>query len=92
MLFFFLSWWDRNKRQAYGQTLALYGILYSIERFFVESLRTDSLMIGPFKQAQVLSACVIILCIILMVHFRKTRQIDRAVYPSRITPEVHDEP
>ena len=91
LLFFVLLAID-NRRSFIGQTACWYGILYSIERIFVESLRTDSLMIGPFKQAQVLSACVILLCIILMVHFRKTRQIDRAVYPSRITPEVHDEP
>ena len=67
-LFFFLSWWDRNRRQAYGQTLALYGILYSVERFLVEALRTDSLMIGPFKQAQVISICAIIASIILYVY------------------------
>ena len=64
-LFFFLSWWGKNKRRAYGQTTALYCILYSIERFFVESLRTDSLMIGPLKQAQVISLCAIIAGIIL---------------------------
>ena len=44
--------------------MLLYGILYSAERFFVEALRTDSLMIGPFKQAQVLSLSVIAICII----------------------------
>lgn len=65
LLFIFLSWWDKNKRQAHGQTLALYGILYSVERFLVESLRTDSLMIGPFRQAQVISICAIIAGIIL---------------------------
>ena len=58
-LFIFLSWWDRNRRNAYGQTFSLYLILYSAERFLVESLRTDSLMIGPFKQAQVISLCAI---------------------------------
>jgi phosphatidylglycerol:prolipoprotein diacylglycerol transferase len=58
-LFFFLSWWDRNRRKGYGQTFALYLILYSAERFCVEALRTDSLMIGPFKQAQVISLCAI---------------------------------
>ena len=30
-------------------------MLYSVERFFVEGLRTDSLMIGPLRQAQVIS-------------------------------------
>lgn len=64
-LFFFLSWWDENRRKGYGQTFALYLILYSAERFLVESLRTDSLMIGPFKQAQVISLCAIIAGILL---------------------------
>lgn len=71
MLFFFLSWWDKNRRVGYGQTFALYGILYSIERFLVESLRTDSLMIGPFKQAQVISVCAIIGCTLLYFYSGK---------------------
>lgn len=66
LLFFFLIYVD-NRRKFEGQTLLLYGILYSAERFFVEALRTDSLMIGPFKQAQVLSMSVIVVCIIAYV-------------------------
>jgi phosphatidylglycerol:prolipoprotein diacylglycerol transferase len=65
LLFFALSWFNKNKRYANGQTFALYCILYSVERFLVEALRTDSLMIGPFKQAQVLSICAIIFGICL---------------------------
>ena len=65
MLFFFLSWFDQKKRTAMGQTFSLYLILYSIERFLVEGLRTDSLMIGPFRQAQVISVCAIIFGIFL---------------------------
>ena len=70
-LFFFLTWWDRNRRKAYGQTFSLYLILYSAERFLVESLRTDSLMIGPFKQAQVISLCAIIGGVILFNYCAK---------------------
>ena len=29
----------------------------------MEQLRTDSLMIGPFRQAQVLSFCVFLFCL-----------------------------
>lgn len=65
LLFFALSWFNKNKRTANGQTFALYCIFYSLERFCVEALRTDSLMIGPFKQAQVISICAIIMGIIL---------------------------
>ncbi len=60
LLLFFLLIYVDNHRQFQGQVFLLYGILYSLERFFVEALRTDSLMLGPFKQAQVLSLAVII--------------------------------
>lgn len=59
ILFIALSRFNKNRRTAHGQTFALYLIFYSLERFFVEALRTDSLMIGPFKQAQVISMCAI---------------------------------
>lgn len=46
LLFFILS--AADKRKAFrGQTMSLYLILYSAERFFVEQLRTDSLLAGP---------------------------------------------
>ena len=60
-LFWVLLYVD-NHRKFEGQVLMLYGMLYSLERFFVESLRTDSLMIGPFKQAQVISLVIIAIC------------------------------
>ena len=64
LLFIFLTLLCK-KRNFSGQIALLYGMLYSAERFFVEALRTDSLMIGPFKQAQVLSLCVIIACAVI---------------------------
>jgi len=72
LLFFFLLWWDESGRTKFnGQIVCLYMILYSLERIFVESLRTDSLYIGPFRQAQVLSAAVIIGSIILYIVLAK---------------------
>ena len=74
LLFLFLIYMD-NHRRFEGQIFLLYGILYSVERFFVEALRTDSLLIGPFKQAQVLSLSVIIVFtiayVILYKHLKK---------------------
>ncbi len=72
-LFFLLSRVAKKHRFT-GQALCLYGILYSAERFFVEVLRTDSLMLGPLKQAQVLSLTVIILALIGYAVFRKRRR------------------
>lgn len=56
-----------NRRKFDGQTFLLYGMLYSLERFFVEALRTDSLMIGPLKQAQVLSASAFFVSLVLYI-------------------------
>lgn len=61
LLLFFLLLYVDNHRRFEGQVFLCYGILYSLERFFVEWLRTDSLMIGPFKQAQVLSLSIIVI-------------------------------
>ena len=71
VLFILLSWISERKHSFNGQAITLYGILYSAERFFVEGLRTDSLMIGPFRQAQVLSIVVIIACIIMYNYFKR---------------------
>lgn len=64
-LFWLLSWMDKHHRKFDGQIVCLYGILYSVERFFVEGLRTDSLMIGPLRQAQVISLTLIAGCAVL---------------------------
>ena len=63
-----------NRRTFRGQTTCLYGMLYAPERFLVESLRTDSLMIGPFRQAQVISVFIFVLCFLLYFYFRKKTQ------------------
>ena len=59
ILLIFLS----NRIKFNGQIALLYAMLYSFERFWVEGLRTDSLMIGQFRQAQVLSLVVFILAL-----------------------------
>lgn len=70
LLFIFLLWFT-NKRTFHGQIVCLYGMLYSVERFFVEGLRTDSLMIGPLRQAQVISIAIILLCLGLYIYLKK---------------------
>ncbi|MDO4745407.1 MAG: prolipoprotein diacylglyceryl transferase [Bacillota bacterium] len=70
ILFFVLIYID-NRRKFEGQIILLYGILYSIERFFVEGLRTDSLMIGPLRQAQVISIVIILVCAVAYVYLSK---------------------
>ncbi len=54
----------RKKQKYEGKILINYVILYSIGRFFIEGLRTDSLMLGPLKMAQVISLVFIVVGII----------------------------
>ncbi|HPX27854.1 MAG TPA: prolipoprotein diacylglyceryl transferase, partial [Treponemataceae bacterium] len=59
-----------------GQLACLYVILYSVERFFVEGLRTDSLYIGPsriIRQAQLLSVVLIVVGIAAYFVLRKRK-------------------
>lgn len=63
-IFIFL-WCFRKNKKYEGQLAITYLILYSIGRFFIEGLRTDSLMIGPLRMAQVISLLSIIVCFIL---------------------------
>lgn len=57
----------RRYYRKIGQVTAFYMIWYGIGRFFIESMRTDSLMLGNFKIAQIISIIFIILGILLMI-------------------------
>ena len=54
MIFVYIFMIRKNKKYA-GQLLVDYIFLYSLGRFFIEGLRTDSLMLGPIKMAQLIS-------------------------------------
>ncbi len=56
-----------RKKTKLGTLTAFYLTWYGIGRFFVESLRTDSLMLGGFKMAQIISIVYIIIGISLLI-------------------------
>jgi len=58
-IIFFLLMTIRKKKKFDGQLFALYMIFYSFGRFFIEGLRTDSLMLGDFRVAQLVSLAMI---------------------------------
>src|SRR5690625_33332 len=60
-----------------GEIFLNYIIMYSIGRFFIEALRTDSLYFGPIRQAQLLSLILIVGAIIILIIRRKMKQVDR---------------
>lgn len=50
-----------------GQLTGIYLMWYGIGRFLIESLRTDSLMLGTFKIAQLVSIAMFIIGLILLI-------------------------
>ena len=74
--FVILLFFRRRQYNKVGQTIAFYMIWYSIGRFFIESLRTDSLMIGNFKIAQIISIIMIITGIIIIIYSKKGSTFD----------------
>lgn len=70
MLFCILMKFRKNKKYD-GQILVFYIIIYSIGRFFIEGLRTDSLMFGPIRMAQAISLVFIVVGIYCSYLFKK---------------------
>ena len=66
ILFIYLS---KKVKLRRGGLTGIYFIWYSLARFFIESIRTDSLMLGPFKIAQVVSILLFLAGLYLL--FRK---------------------
>ncbi len=62
-----------KKRKFYGEHFVKYLMLYSVGRFFIEGLRTDSLMFGPFRVAQMLSLLLIVIGAIFIYYVRKKK-------------------
>ena len=75
LVFLFLIWYRREKAKESGEVFLLYIILYSLIRFFVESLRIDSLMIGPIRVAQLVSITAIVVGLALFFVRRKKKDI-----------------
>lgn len=60
-----------KRRKFSGQIACMYGLLYAPERFLVEGLRTDSLMIGFLRQAQVISIVIFVVSLSLYMYLKR---------------------
>ncbi len=60
-----------KNRKYYGTHLMKYLVMYSIGRFFIEGLRTDSLMFMGLRTAQLISIFFIIFGIVFHIQFSK---------------------
>ena len=68
----------RRKHTKIGHVTALYLIWYGVLRFFIESLRQDSLMLGDFKMAQIVSIVLILSGVIMFIRLRKGSVFDNS--------------
>lgn len=57
----------RRKFWKIGQTTGFYLFWYGLGRFFIEGMRTDSLMLGSFRVAQLVSIIMMIVGIIFFI-------------------------
>lgn len=75
----------RIVRKFDGEVFLFYTAWYGLGRGFIEGLRTDSLMIGPFRVSQLLAFTVFVLSVAAIVYMRiriaKKRKIDPDYMP-----------
>ncbi len=87
--FYYEFWWNLlgfialilirkyYKKLRTGQLTGIYFMWYSFGRFFIEGLRTDSLMIGSIRVAQLISILLFIIGAILVFYRKKETRLNR---------------
>lgn len=76
---FFLLLLLRRVNFRRGELFLSYVIWYSIGRFFVEGMRTDSLMLGSLRMAQTISI-VLVVAAVAIILYRRTNHLSKARY------------
>jgi phosphatidylglycerol:prolipoprotein diacylglycerol transferase len=76
----------RKHKKFDGELAMLYVAGYGVGRFWVEALRTDSLMIGPLKISQVVAVICVILAVGVIIYNRRKKDTVKA--SEEITEEV----
>ena len=78
-----------KRRRFDGELVLLYGAWYGLGRFFIEGLRTDSLMLGNVRVSQIVAAASVITCVVLWFVVRG--KIKRSADPEYLKLYVHTE-
>jgi phosphatidylglycerol:prolipoprotein diacylglycerol transferase len=70
--FVLLHIFSRRFRKYDGQVFLLYSVWYGVGRFFIEGLRTDSLLTPyfPLRISQIVAAAAVIAGVVLLIVFR----------------------
>ncbi len=80
--FIALHIYSRKLRSFDGEIFLLYAMWYGLGRFFIEGLRTDSLMIGDFRVSQLVAAgsAVIALALFILGKIKLTKKNGYVIY------------
>ena len=76
LIFIYIIMIRKNKKYE-GQLLVDYIFLYSLGRFFIEGLRTDSLMLGPIRMAQLISLVGILVALVVRYFLLKRKALEK---------------
>ena len=79
----------RYKYLKVGVLTGCYFILYSVGRFFIEGFRTDSLYLGTFRIAQLVSVGLFIIGIIMIIVCNKRGSKLENLYSEREEKTEH---
>lgn len=71
-----------------GQLTGVYFMWYAVGRFFIEALRTDSLMLGNFKAAQLVSIVLFIVGLIILGKCSQGSKFENLYKESVVTNEI----
>ena len=66
----------KKKSNENGVVIASYAVLYSTGRLFIESLRTDSLMIGNIRIAQFMSILGVVIGITYIIYVKSKKHLN----------------
>ncbi len=88
-VFLFLLYY-RKKKKVNGEVLCLYFILYGIGRFFIESLRTDSLMLGQLRASRLLSLVLVVAFIGVLIYLRTKKNRQKEESDTQVKSEYSD--
>lgn len=69
----------KNKKIRLGFITGIYFMWYGVVRFFIESLRTDALMLGSLRMAQVISIIIFIIGLVLIILSRRKDKYNKEV-------------
>ena len=89
---FLLLWRYSKRRRFHGEMTLLYVMWYGFERFFVEGLRTDSLMVGNVRISQAVAALSVVAALVAWVVLRRKYRGVPLVIPALPGQEAVSEP